>query len=172
VADFPEDFAYIFALVLLVALTWSVLLWIDLRRAYKDRTEKWYPVVNKIIDRAAIDGLSTEELGKLTETLGKSPTGVTGLARTTMALTVATIISVTLVLLILTGSSDADRELVKSIVTALVAAFTTIIGFYFGARTAEGGAEAGAAAAVSGPPRSQGGDVDSNRPNKDQTGEV
>src|SRR5205809_2999366 len=150
-ASFGHDFWRIFLLLLLVALTWSILIWYDLRRAYRERETKWYPLVETMVHKASSDGLQLGELQELASVLSKAPTGVTGLARTTIALTVATIISVVLVLLVLTGGAAA-QDFVKTIVTALVTAFATIIGFYFGARTAEGGAESGAAAAAKGTP--------------------
>jgi hypothetical protein len=88
------------------------------------------------------DHLNDQQMKDVLPLMLDAPKGVRGLARTTIALTVATIISVTLILL-LVGGQPEDRELVKTIVTALVAALTTVVGFYFGARTAsEGTADA------------------------------
>jgi hypothetical protein len=144
IASFNDDFWRIFGLVLLVALTWSVLLAFDLWKVHKERKEIWYPLMEKLV-KAAGDDLSPEEVRTFTAAIARPPSGVSGVARTTIALSVATILSVTLILLILVGGS-AQVELVKSISTALVAAFTTIIGFYFGARTSENAADAAAQA--------------------------
>jgi hypothetical protein len=127
--NLSSDFLPIFALVLLVALTWSVLLFYDLLKSYRVRQQMWTDLLKRLDER-----LTAEEAASMGAVLNKAPEGVTGLARTTIALTVATIISVTLILLLIGGAPE-DRELVKTIVTALVAALTTIIGFYFGART-------------------------------------
>jgi hypothetical protein len=133
-----EAFLPIFALVLLVAFTWSVLLFYDLFISYRMRQRMWGDLLKRVEGN-----LTEEQIKGIGELLSQAPLGARrGLARTTIALTVATIVSVTLILLLLGGQPE-DRELVKTIVTALVAAFTTIIGFYFGARTAsEGTADA------------------------------
>lgn len=140
--NLDANFLSIFALVLLVALTWSVLLFYDLLMSYRVRQRMWRDLLSKLGDQ-----LDREQMNDVGKFLSEAPHGVTGLARTTIALTVATIVSVTLILLLIGGQPE-DRELVKTIVTALVAALTTIVGFYFGARTASEGAKEAAESLV------------------------
>ena len=128
------EFPGVLTLVVVVALVWTVPILFDMWKAYRIRGKDWVKLVDKLIDKASLEGLSAEELRELTTVLGGSPAGITGLARTLMALTVATILFVTVIVLVLTAT---ETELLKTVVTALTTAFATIVGFYFGARTAE-----------------------------------
>jgi hypothetical protein len=57
-----------------------------------------------------------------------------------MAFTIITIVGVALAALLLSSAGDAS-DLRKTVVTSLLTLLGTIVGFYFGTRAAEGGAE-------------------------------
>jgi fibronectin type III domain protein len=90
-------------------------------------------------------------------TRAASTRGAPGLTRTTIALGLLTLVAVALTAL-LVGVGNNASDLLKTVVTALTTALTTVIGFYFGARTVsdavgQGGDVAGAGGAKpSGPP--------------------
>lgn len=172
IAEFPDHVVigilFIGFLILVVALLWSVLGWRDLKKAYDERDKQWFPAVRDLLARASKDGLSAAEINVIANTLGRGPQGVSGLTRGSIALTVATVLAVVLVLLILFGD-EKDQELVETLAAGLLAAFATIIGFYFGSRTATestqaagelGAGEALAAAGQKGPARGGEGDLE------------
>jgi hypothetical protein len=81
-------------------------------------------------------------------TRAASTRGAPGLTRTTIALGLLTLVAVALTALLVGVGSNAS-DLLKTVVTALTTALTTVIGFYFGARTVSdavglGGGAAGA----------------------------
>jgi hypothetical protein len=141
-----NDTTFVVWIVVIVALLWGALLLIDLLFAYWERRRQLFPILTDLVKEASKNGLTSAELTKILSAISKGPTGVRGLGRISIAATVATVIAVVLVLLIIYGDSS-DQDLVKIILGGLVAAFTTIIGFYFGAKSAGEAAEAGADAA-------------------------
>ena len=138
-SDFRDSFWRILVLTLVLLGAWSIPTLIDIRKGYKFE-ERRLGVVTNLIDKATEGGqqLTADEVKSLLAAgaLGRTPKGFTGLARVLMAFVIATSVALALVILFATGS-DANTDLVKTIVTTLTGALTTIIGFYFGARTAQ-----------------------------------
>jgi hypothetical protein len=130
---------------LAIALLWSVPIWVDARRAYRLREKAVALVSGKLLDAATKDGLKLTELRALLATIGEPATGQRGLSRALMAFTIITVVGVALVALLLSGSADSG-DLRKTVITSLLTLLGTIVGFYFGTRAAETGAEAGAPA--------------------------
>src|SRR5262245_52203215 len=121
-----------------LALLWAIPMYLDARRAYKAYKYLQIPLMEKIL-AASEDGkleLSEDQKGELVKAATKRFEATTGLARALMAFAVISILSVALVAVLLSDASDAD-DLRKTIITALVSILGTIVGFYFGARTAE-----------------------------------
>jgi hypothetical protein len=130
---------------LAIALLWSVPIWVDARRAYRLREKAVALISGKLLDAATKDGLKLSELRALLATIGEPATGQRGLSRALMAFTIITVVGVALVALLLSGSADSG-DLRKTVITSLLTLLGTIVGFYFGTRAAETGAEAAAPA--------------------------
>jgi hypothetical protein len=130
---------------LAIALLWSVPIWVDARRAYRLREKAVALISGKLLDAATKDGLKLSELRALLATIGEPATGQRGLSRALMAFTIITVVGVALVALLLSGSADSS-DLRKTVITSLLTLLGTIVGFYFGTRAAETGAEAAAPA--------------------------
>ena len=121
-----------------LALLWAVPLYLDGRRAYKAYKYLQIPLMEKLL-AAAQEGkleLSEDQKDELVKAATKRFEATTGLARALMAFAVISILSVALVAVLISDASDAP-DLRKTIITALVSILGTIVGFYFGARTAE-----------------------------------
>lgn len=98
--------------------------------------------------------LSVAEVTALAATIRESPAGAKGLARSVLALGLLSLVGIALTGL-LVGNAAAVGDLLKTTVTAITAALTTVVGFYFGASTASDAAtskKASTAAKASGKP--------------------
>jgi hypothetical protein len=84
--------------------------------------------------------LTIDELREISAMIQQSPTGLIGLTRALIALTILTAIGVALVVTLFSNSSDAG-DLRKTIIAGLISILGTIVGFYFGSRTATEAAE-------------------------------
>ena len=133
-----------------LVLLWAIPLGLDARRAWKAHRTNQDPMLRHLLELAKTKGttFTAEELKDLAAAIRQPPEGITGTARGLMAFSVISIIGVALIVVMLSGASDAG-ELRKTIITALVSILGTIVGFYFGARTSEGAA---AQAPGGGPP--------------------
>jgi ABC-type multidrug transport system fused ATPase/permease subunit len=149
VQDVKDTWWIILLLVGVLALAWVLPLVIDLLMAYRYQRMRMELFQNLLRDTTKRQPpLTPDEMKTLLNTnfVPASPSGLTGLSRGLMAMMIATAIAVALVALIAVGTNPDG--LIKTIVTTLLAAFTTVVGFYFGARTAEGAQTAGQAAGV------------------------
>jgi hypothetical protein len=136
----PRAVVLVVVIGVAIALLWSVPIWVDARRAYKLRGRALDLVGGELLAAASKDGLKITELRELLATIGEPATGQRGLSRALMAFTIITVIGVALVALLLSGSADSV-DLRKTVITALLSILATIVGFYFGTRAAETGAE-------------------------------
>jgi hypothetical protein len=136
----PRAVVLVVAIGVAIAVLWSMPIWLDARRAYKLRMRALDMIGGKLLNVAARDGLKITELRELLATIGEPATGQRGLSRALMAFTIITVVGVALVALLLSGSADSS-DLRKTIITSLLSILATIIGFYFGTRAAETGAE-------------------------------
>jgi Fibronectin type III domain len=139
---------FVVVVVGLFAALWFALLWQD--RVKTNRR------IDKLLDALIADSagrgpdqrLTVAEVRALSS--AASTRGAPGLTRTTIALGLLTLVGVALAALLVGDGTNAS-DLLKTVVTALTTTFTTVIGFYFGAKAtsdavAQGGAPAGGAA--------------------------
>jgi hypothetical protein len=84
---------------------------------------------------SATPSIPEGQLMDLLSALSQPPSGTPGLARVLMAFAIVTVIAVLSVALVFSGAPDA-AELRKTIVVGLIGVLATIVGFYFGSRTA------------------------------------
>lgn len=154
-----------------IALVWLTPLAYDAMKTYKREIQNRDRIIDHLIAEAARSDrqLDLNELQAILKAISVSPTGVKGLARTLLAFTILTVIAV-ITAGLLVGEQSGDLELMKQVLTTLLAALTTIVGFYFGARTAQDSSAAGAAEALGGQPRGNGGG--SGRKGKGDGGEA
>jgi hypothetical protein len=88
-----------------------------------------------LVNEAARNQLDQAELQEFIKELGKSPPGISGLARTVMALTVIVILGIAVLHLLVQGSEDT--RIVENVLSMLAGLLAAITGFYFGGRAAE-----------------------------------
>lgn len=117
-----------------------VLMLADLRKAYRFAEQTRTLIINK----AADDGLTAEELKLLLTELSQSPPGIPGLARNSIAFMLMMILAVAIVH-ILAVDPLAGKELPASIdriLVLLTGLLTSVVSFYFGSRAAESAQQA------------------------------
>ena len=126
-----------------LALLWAIPMYLDARRAYKAYKYLQIPLMKDLLAAAESGNLelTDEQKGLIVGAATDRFEATAGLARALMAFAVISILSVALVAVLVSDASDAD-DLRKTIITALVSILGTIVGFYFGARTAEIGTAA------------------------------
>ena len=148
-----------FALV----LVWVVPLTIDLRRAYRGKADAWRTILARLERDAAggTEGLTLDELKAFLPLVVRPPEGMRGLARVLLAFLITSLVAV-LTLALLFSPAPGVFEVVKQIVTGLLGVLATLIGFYFGARTAEG-ASATATPSTASPESGSGGSAPQSR---------
>ena len=151
-----RGFALVAGLILLFVLVWLIPYLRDIRMAYTARAAQTDQLVKSLITAARQDGLSIDELRELSTMVQEPPSGVIGLTRALIALTVLTGVGMALVLTLISNAADAI-DLRKTIVTSLLSILATIAGFYFGSRTSQDATNAATAASSPPPPPSNGG---------------
>jgi hypothetical protein len=147
-----------------LALAWAIPLYLNERRAYKAFRKLQDPLIHKMLDSAASEEsklqLTEAELDKLVDAATARFESTTGLTRALMAFAIISVLGVALVAVLLSGADDAS-DLRKTIITALLSILATIVGFYFGAKTAEAGVAQTRQAETTGQqPKGQEGDKD------------
>jgi len=110
---------------------------LDICLAYhsKNKTRK------QLLDEAARNGLEQAELQEFIKEIGKSPPGISGLARATMALTVIVILGIAVIHILVKGDQPEGSQIVNNVLSMLAGLLAAITGFYYGGRTAEKKAE-------------------------------
>jgi hypothetical protein len=139
-------------LVLALGVAWSLVI-VDRRRADM-RQKTLMDAVEKDFE-ARGSPLTADE----THLLVRATRGATGLTRTSLALGLLTLVGIALIALLI-GDASQVNDAVKTFFAALLTAFTTVLGFYFGSKTAADAAQspnpAAPAATTPGPTASAG----------------
>lgn len=127
-----------------LVLLWAIPMYLDARRAYKAYKYLQVPLIRGMLtstEEGRLD-LTAEQKKELVTAATQRFEATTGLARALMAFAVISILGVALIAVLVSSAADAS-DLRKTIITALLSILGTIVGFYFGARTAEMGRDAG-----------------------------
>ena len=124
--------------VLILALFASVPIIIDIVFAYvsANRTK------NLLIEKASLDKLELAELKEFIKDSGKTPPGIPGLARSTMALTVIIVLGMAVFHIVVEGvagdkSPEVNSQIINNVLSMLAGLLAAITGFYFGGKTVE-----------------------------------
>jgi hypothetical protein len=128
-------FALILALVVVFALVSGFFMFYDRMKTYP----AYQGLVGKLVDQTK-DSLTADQLAAVMKEVRRPPRFASGLTRTIIALGLLALVGVTLVALLVGDSANAS-DLLKAVVTAVLTAFTTVLGFYFGSKTAADAAE-------------------------------
>jgi signal transduction histidine kinase len=122
---------------LLIVILWALPVLFDVLRAYQAQKRAW-DLLSTELERALANGnpTSSADLLKLVRAMRQPPVGMRGLYRALMAFTIITVVAIALTALLLSSSDDAG-DLRKTVITSILSILATIVGFYFGARTAE-----------------------------------
>jgi len=94
-----------------------------------------YRMRQVLVNEAARNQLDQAELQEFIKELGKAPPGISGLARTVMALTVIVILGIAVLHLLVQGSENT--RIIENVLSMLAGLLAAITGFYFGGRAAE-----------------------------------
>lgn len=145
----PTALTFVAIAGLALFLVWVIPLSIDMRRAYRAKADALRTIVTRLEKDAAVgtEGLSAEELKQFLGFIVRPAEGVRGLSRVLLAFLITTLVGV-LTLALLFSSATGVFDVVKQIVTALLEILATVIGFYFGARTAESASAGGPSSAT------------------------
>ena len=124
--------------VLILALFASVPIIIDIVFAYVSANK----TKNLLIEKASLDKLELAELKEFIKDSGKTPPGIPGLARSTMALTVIIVLGMAVFHILVKGvagaeSPDVNSQIINNVLSMLAGLLAAITGFYFGGKTVE-----------------------------------
>ncbi len=92
---------------------------------------------NLVVEKASANGLNLKELQELVKKISKSPPGISGLSRATMALTVLMVLGVAMIHILVKGSPKENSQIVNNVLSMLAGLLAAITGFYFGGRPTE-----------------------------------
>jgi len=142
--DVTETLLLVFGYVLLIVLFPLILMWVDIRKAYRFSQQSR----DKLFEKFSVDKLSLEQLKILLPELNQPPPGIPGLARATIAFTLLMIIGVGVfhIVVVAPWFGKEIPPAIEKLLTLLAGALTSIISFYFGAKTAETAQKTAAAA--------------------------
>jgi hypothetical protein len=92
---------------------------------------------NTLVEKASLDGLKLNELQEFLKGVGQAPPGISGLARSTMALTVIVVLGIAVIHILVNGSPGSNPQIIDNILSMLAGLLAAITGFYFGGRAAQ-----------------------------------
>lgn len=127
----------IWVYVLIIAVIAFLPLIIDVIMAYKSRSR----IGTLLAGKDGESKIGLDELKELIKEADKSPKGITGLYRATMAVVVIVILGIALFHLLITRSAS-DNQIIGNMLSMLGGLIAAIVGFYFGGRAVKEGEEA------------------------------
>ena len=128
-----EDTEIIELYILVLAFIAGIPIALDICLAYwsKHRTQQL------LIKEASHNQLDLSELQEFIKQFAKAPPGISGLARTIMALTVIVILGMAVLHILVRDGQAENMKIVDNILSMLAGLLAAITGFYFGGRAAE-----------------------------------
>jgi hypothetical protein len=148
-----HPFAFILLVTGIPALLWFSLIFYERVSTNRWRKNEYSGFIRTLLEEARptpeSPRLSGGDIEALVRAMNQSPKGATGLTRTILAVGLLTLIGIALTALLI-GNPTAQGDLLKTLVTALATAFATVLGFYFGAKTASESASSRGTDATSG----------------------
>lgn len=119
---------YVGVLFLVAVLPWIF----DIFLAYYSKDKIFRQLLH-----ARGNSLQAAEFQELVKEFSHPPPGITGLARTAMALTVIVILGIAVIHILINKSTQEDCQVINNILSMLAGLLAAITGFYYGGRTAE-----------------------------------
>ena len=119
--------------ILVLAFIAGIPIALDICLAYWSRRNSQQLLINE----ASRNHLDLSELQELIKEFAKAPPGISGLARTTMALTVIVILGIAVLHILVEDGHAENMKVVDNILSMLAGLLAAITGFYFGGRAAE-----------------------------------
>lgn len=110
----------------------------DLRHASRMQRERLV-IIEKLFERP----MTSEQYTALLAAMARPASGIQGLTRSLLALSILLALVLSLAALF-TSTAAGATEMLQNLVSGLLSLFATIVGFYFGSRTAQTSAEGGA----------------------------
>jgi hypothetical protein len=120
------------------ALLWAFPLFYDAVQANRWRRDQQAYLLGRMVNSAG--RLSVEEIRQIASAIDTPPRGTQGLTQSLLALLIVTFVGVAMLGTLVSTATGAD-DLRKTIIASLLSILATIVGFYFGARTAQSAAE-------------------------------
>jgi len=114
----------LFIYVLIIAFPPALFTWYDIKKSYAER----HTVFDSLPKNATI-----ENIKDLLVTMDQGPTGLTGLTRGIIAVTIILALAITIFHLIVFTAMDLSK-ITEQLLTMLAATLTAITGFYFGSK--------------------------------------
>jgi len=140
------------AIILLIAIFISLPLVLDICLAYHRKGL----IIDKLID--TVNALPAEQkkeyIDKILEKSSESATGLSGLARSTMAFTVIFLLGIAVMIVMMSG--NVDSPVANNILSILAGTLSAVVGFYFGSRATESATQATQGAAGKTPEQTPG----------------
>jgi hypothetical protein len=145
--DTTHPLRFIGVVVGILAVLWFVLVLYDRVTINNWRRTDFKNLMESLLEaakpRQGDPPLSVQEVESLARAISQPPKSAPGLTRSILAIGLLTLIGIALVAL-LVGDSTVSGDMLKTLVTALTATLTTILGFYFGSKTASDAASSSA----------------------------
>jgi len=128
-----EDMEIIELYILVLAFIAGIPIVLDICLAYWSR----HKCRQLLISEASRNKLDLSELQEFIKECTKAPPGISGLARTIMALTVIVILGMAVLHILVRDGQAENMKIVDNILSMLAGLLAAITGFYFGGRAAE-----------------------------------
>jgi hypothetical protein len=126
----------VWLLAILVVATCLARYFHDLHRYSERRASTWDPLIRRVIQRCAGDGIGRPEATEPSTITWPPPAGVPELSRGLLVFSLLAVLAFTVAVSVASGTSGTS-ELETSVSTGLLATVATVVGLYCGGKAAE-----------------------------------